>query len=179
MQRKKLIGAMSTKNNSIVLGVANNGSRFVQSGRSGSNSFKSSKDGNQDQNEVMVFIKCKHAEHMAQKELLDPCAHMVFIAQQWNKIAEELQKMVQSKVPRNNKMCKDKWNQLNFNYKKLSNYHQGIGHHTSFQELFKQECDQCHLPWAFSRKAYEAFQGECIINAHVHVRDLQAKGDGN
>ncbi len=155
---------------------------FVQSGRNGSNSFKSSKDGNQDQNKVIKPIKCKHAKRMAQKELLDPCAHMVFIAQQWNKIVEELQKMVQSKVPRNNKLWEDKWNGLNFNYKKLSNYHQGIGHHTSFQELSKQECDQHHLPWALNRKAYEAikaFQGECIINAHVHVRDLQAKGDGN
>lgn len=90
--------------------------------------------------------------------------------------------MVQSKVLRNNKICKDKLNGLNFNYKKLLNYHQGIGHLTSFQELFTQECDQHHLPGAFSRKAYETiklFQGECIINAHVNVWDLQAKGHGN
>jgi len=82
-----------------------------------------------DQNKVTVIIKCKHA---AQKELLDPHAHMVFIAQQWIKIMEEVQNMVQSRVLRNEKMCKKKWNGWDSHYKKLSNYHKGTSHHTSF-----------------------------------------------
>jgi hypothetical protein len=27
-------------------------------------------------------------------------------------------------------MCKDKWNGLNFDYEKVSNYHSNIGQHT-------------------------------------------------
>ncbi len=75
--------------------------RFVYNGRSGSISFKLSKTW--DQNKVTMIIKCKHA---AQKELLDPHAHMVLTAQQWIKIMEEVQKIVQSKVLRNGKCVK-------------------------------------------------------------------------
>jgi len=53
-------------------------------GRSG----RSSRVGNQtpqqrhenwEQHEVLTFIKCKHHEHAAQKEMVDPRAHMVLI----------------------------------------------------------------------------------------------------
>jgi hypothetical protein len=33
--------------------------------------------GNWEQNEVLVFVKCKHLEHVAQKQLIDPRTHMV------------------------------------------------------------------------------------------------------
>jgi hypothetical protein len=44
---------------------------------------------------------------------------MVPITQHWNKIVDELQKLVHAKVLRNEKMCKDKWNKFNSYYKKL------------------------------------------------------------
>jgi hypothetical protein len=95
---------------------------------------------------------------------------------------EELQKIIQFKVPRNKKMCKDKWNGLNYDYKKLLDYHKGIGHHNSFLDLFTKERNQQHLLQAFNKECYETietFQGERIINALVYVQDLQAKGDAN
>jgi hypothetical protein len=42
-------------------------------------------------------------------------------------------------MPRNGEMCKDKWNGLNFDYKKLLDYHKGTGHQTSFLELTMEE----------------------------------------
>jgi hypothetical protein len=76
-------------------------------------------------------------------------------------------------------MCKDEWNGLNYGNKKLLDYHKGIGHHNSLLDLFTKKRNQQHLLRAFNKECYETietFQGEHIINALVHVRDLQAKG---
>jgi hypothetical protein len=83
-------------------------------------------------------------------------------------------------MPRNEKMCKDKWNGLNSNKKptfKLSQRRQGP--HIILRNQSK-EFDMYHLPHESNRKCYkivEAFRGEQIINARVHENDLQAKGD--
>ncbi len=72
-------------------------------------------------------------------------------------------------------MCKQKWNGLNYDYKKLLDYHKGIGYHNFFLNLFKKEHNQQHLLHAFNKECYETietFQGERIINALVHVQDL-------
>ncbi len=63
---------------------------------------------NWEQVEVLALIQHKHVQHAAQKRLTDPRAHMVHVAQHWNIIADELQKIVHSKIPRNGKMCKYK-----------------------------------------------------------------------
>jgi hypothetical protein len=57
---------------------------------------------------------------------------------------KELQKVIHAKMPRNKKMCKIKWNGMNSDYKKLSNYHKGTEHHTFFLELTMEECDKFH-----------------------------------
>jgi len=50
--------------------------------------------------------------------------------QWWNKIVKDLKKLIHSKVPRyRKKRCKENWNELKFNYKKILDYHKGIGHH--------------------------------------------------
>ncbi len=71
--------------------------------------------------------------------MVDPKVHMVLTMQQWNKIVEELQKLIHVEMPRNGKKCEDKWNGLNFDYKKLLDYHKGIGYHTSLLELTMEE----------------------------------------
>jgi hypothetical protein len=38
----------------------------------------------------MALIKCKHIEHVIQKELINPRAHMVPIVVRWNKLTKEL-----------------------------------------------------------------------------------------
>lgn len=45
---------------------------------------------NYDHNEVLALIKSKRLHHMTQKELINPKAHMVIVAQKWNKITKEL-----------------------------------------------------------------------------------------
>lgn len=40
--------------------------------------------------------------------------------------------ITRSKNLHNGKMCKDKWNYFNGNYMKISNYHKGIDHNTSY-----------------------------------------------
>jgi hypothetical protein len=36
---------------------------------------------------------------------------------------------------RNDKMCQDKWNSINGDYKKISNYYKGMDHNTSYWDL--------------------------------------------
>jgi hypothetical protein len=43
---------------------------------------------------------------------------------------------------RNGKMCKDKWNVLNFDYKKLVDCHKGTRHHASFWDLTMEEWER-------------------------------------
>jgi cytochrome oxidase Cu insertion factor (SCO1/SenC/PrrC family) len=86
-----------------------------------------------------MFIKCKRLEHVAEKDTVDPRTHMVHLVQQWNKIGKELQKFIHMKVPTNETMCKDF--RVNFDYKKLVNYHKGTKHHASFWLLTMEECD--------------------------------------
>jgi len=52
---------------------------------------------------------------------------------------------------RNTKMCKDKWNGLNFNYNKLSNYHKGIKHQSYFWEPTIKEHNEHDFPWQFNK----------------------------
>jgi hypothetical protein len=70
---------------------------------------------------------------------------MVPIPQKWNKIAEKLQKIVHMRVPRNGKMCKDKWNVLNFDYKKLVHNHKGTKHLPSLWDLTMEKWEKYHL----------------------------------
>jgi hypothetical protein len=44
---------------------------------------------------------------------------MVLVAQKWNKIAKYLHVKTKSKTPRNGKICKDKWNSINGDYKRF------------------------------------------------------------
>jgi hypothetical protein len=74
---------------------------------------------NWEQAKVLALIQCKYVEHATQQQLIDPRAHMVPTAQHWNMIVDKLQKIVHAKILQNGKMCKDKWNGLNSNYKKL------------------------------------------------------------
>jgi hypothetical protein len=104
---------------------------------------------------------------------------MVLVAQHWN-IANELRKIVHAKIPRNENMCKDKWYGLNPNYKNLSNYHKGTGHHMLFWEVTLEERDWYHLRKQFNKEFYEAieaFQGKWIIIIPIHVKGLQAEGE--
>ncbi len=71
---------------------------------------------------------------------------------------EELQKSIQSKMPRNRKMCKEKWNGLDYDYKKLLDYHRGIGHHNSFLDLFTKKRNQQHFLQAFNKECYETIE---------------------
>jgi hypothetical protein len=79
------------------------------------------------------------------------------------------------RVPRNGKMCKDKWNVLNFDYKKLVHYHKRIRHLPPLWDLTMEEWEKYHLLCHFNKKSSEtinAFQGKIIINTLIHVQDL-------
>jgi len=64
-----------------------------------------------------------------------PC--MILDVQCWDRIVKEPQKKMQNQFSWNDIMCKNNWNFLNFNYKKLVEYHIGIGNHTYLQELIE------------------------------------------
>jgi len=92
----------------------------------------------------MALIKCRHIKHVAQKGLMDLRAHIIpiVVVVRWNKISKKLQKLIKSKMPRNGKMCKNKWNGINLDFKKLSNFHKGTGHHTSYWKLTTDNHDK-------------------------------------
>jgi hypothetical protein len=56
------------------------------------------------------------------KELVDPQAQMIIVALWWEKIAENPQTNTKNKFSQNETMCKDKWNSLNSNYKKIFDF---------------------------------------------------------
>jgi hypothetical protein len=80
-------------------------------------------------------------------------------------------------------MCKENWNELNFNYKKLLDYQKGIGHHVHNygKWLCKSVTSAIILTnWTKNTtKIIKTFKGEIIINAPIHMRELQTKGDTN
>lgn len=105
---------------------------------------------------MCAIIKCEHFKYVAQKELVDPKSLMVLDAQRRAKIVDDLQNMINPWVPQNVKTCKDKWNDINSNYKKIVDYHKGTGHNTYFWELLIDECDNLHFPKQFNHEYYEA-----------------------
>lgn len=60
---------------------------------------------------------------------------MIPFVQCSDKIDNDLEQKTQKKFARDGTMCKDKWNSLNSNNKKLIDYHKGIENHTYFWDL--------------------------------------------
>jgi hypothetical protein len=78
-------------------------------------------------------------------------------------------------------MCKDKWNYINCEYKRIVDYHKGTGNNTSYLDLSLEKCNKFHLLKLFNGNYYnviEVFQGERNIHVVMHVKDLLAKGYG-
>lgn len=124
----------------------------------------------------MGLIARKHVEHIAHKQILDPRARMVLV---YN-VGKRLQKRAKVKNPRNDVMCKDKWNSLNSNFKKLIDYHKGTSNHTCFWDLKYQKNECYYLLHQYTRGYYEfieVFQGEKNVNALLHTKDVNAEGD--
>jgi len=65
--------------------------------------------------------------------------------------------MTKNKFPRHF-MRKEKWNSLNFNFKKLIDYHRGIGNHTSLWDLSYEEKEHFHLHYWFNKKFYDLIE---------------------
>jgi hypothetical protein len=38
----------------------------------------------------MALISCKHYEHIALKQVIDPQTNMIFVTQWWNKLSKDL-----------------------------------------------------------------------------------------
>lgn len=96
--------------------------------------------------------------------------------------SNKAQLITKSKVMRNQKMCKDKWNGLNGDYRKVADYGKSTENHTSFWDLNNEDKDKFGLPGVFHSNffdAIEAFQGERIINMPLHLRDSQLLDDSS
>lgn len=76
---------------------------------------------------------------------MNPRTYMIPTTQQWIEIAYDLQKMINMWMMQNGGMCKDKWNKLNLDYKKISNYHKGTSRNISFWDLTIDKLDKFHL----------------------------------
>ncbi len=99
---------------------------------------------------VMALINCKKRKHIVLKYIIDPHANMVFARNKWNKIAKDLQETTKSRSPCNGRMCKNEQTCVKDNYKRISNYHKGIGHNTSYLDLTikeKKTSSSKTFPW--------------------------------
>ncbi len=77
-------------------------------------------------------------------------------------------------------MCKDKWNSLNSDFKKLINYHKGTRNHTCFWDLTFEEKEHFHLPCQYTWEHYElieVFRGENNINVPLYIKDVNVEGN--
>ncbi len=82
------------------------------------------------------------------------------------------------KIICNKIICKDKYNSLNFDYKKVLDYQVGTNHHTSLWVLFIKNCNQHHfLRQLEFYNAIQPFQKKETINTLGYVIDGQAKGN--
>jgi hypothetical protein len=89
-----------------------------------------------------------------------------------NQFFEKLQIVTRSKIACNNKRCKDKWNCLNNDYKKIVNYHKGTYHNTSNWEMSVENNKMFHLSMLFNEECYNAikfFQGKRNVNTSMYV----------
>jgi hypothetical protein len=64
-----------------------------------------------------VLIDCKHKEHNVLKQIINLKKKMILATQRWTKFFEDLQVIIRLKIACNGKMCKNKWNCLNGDYK--------------------------------------------------------------
>lgn len=67
---------------------------------------------------------------------------------------------------------------LNSNYKKVLDYHTLTNHHTPLWDFTIKNNNHHHFPKQFNWEFYNvilAFQGEKLINAPRHVRNIHAK----
>jgi hypothetical protein len=108
---------------------------------------------------------------------------MILITQRWTNCFENLQVITSSKTSCNGKMCKDEWNFLNDNYKRILDYYEGTSHNTSYWEmnLKEKEKDKFHPLRQSNEECYNvigAFQRQRNVNTPMHVWDLQGLGDG-
>ncbi len=69
---------------------------------------------------MILFINYKHNEHLYQNHNIDLQGNMVHAIQKWNKIVDYLQAKTRSILRRNGMMCKDKWNSIHGDYKKIT-----------------------------------------------------------
>jgi hypothetical protein len=72
-------------------------------------------------------------------------------------------------------MCKYKQNGLNFDDKKIFDYHVKTNNHTTFWDLTIKKHNFHQLFKQFNQKFCYAFQGDRMINAIGHVRDIHIK----
>jgi len=74
---------------------------------------------NWNQEEVLALVCNKHKEHIYLKHLVNPRSNIILATKRWNKLSKDLSSKINSKTPRNEKMCKDKWNCINNDYKRI------------------------------------------------------------
>jgi hypothetical protein len=65
--------------------------------------------------------------------------------------------MTHFKIPWIGKQCKNKWNCVNDDYKKIHDYHKSTINNVSYQDLTLGKWHKVHLPRQFIEKCYNAF----------------------
>jgi hypothetical protein len=79
-------------------------------------------------------------------------------------------------------MCKENWNELKFNYKKLLIMTRELDTMYIIMGNDDARVDKCHYPHQLNQEYYKTIlktKGERIINAPIHMRELQTKGDAS
>jgi hypothetical protein len=99
--------------------------------------------------EVMVLIHAKEKEHKTYKLTTNPRENMETAAVKWTRISEDVARAGFSNYYRGPIACKDKWQSLFSDYKKIKDYRSAIGSNEDFFSMGSKLRKELTLPWNF------------------------------
>jgi hypothetical protein len=102
---------------------------------------------------VLALIGAKEKEHDAQRLSSDARDNMEPALIKWTRIAEEVAKAECSTFPRGPLACRDKWQTLLSDYKKIYDYKGATGSNEDYFRMSSRRRKELTLPPNFSQPA--------------------------
>jgi hypothetical protein len=135
---------------------------------------------NWDGPEVMALIHAKQKEHEALQQTGDSHDHMETAIVKWTRVANDVAAAGFSVHFRGSTGCKDKWQVLFSDYKKISDYKSGTGHNEEYFRMPSKRRKELNLPSNFCPSHYKEMERFLHQRPSVnppHQRDNFAEDD--
>jgi hypothetical protein len=99
--------------------------------------------------EVMALIHAKQKEHEMHQLIVDSRDHMEMATTKWTKVANDVANSGFSAHYRGPLGCKDKWQVLFSDYKKINDYRSGTGHNEDYFRMHSKRQKELNLSTNF------------------------------